>query len=175
MWGEGPSAGDRSWHGTAGSTTESFVGISSPQRKKTLVGKLSVITSLPDQTVKVLRRRAPGSLLQVCLLFFLLLKMSHHLYNFLILCQWTDKWQRKPRTEIFSEYPGYDLQASDFSCHGEKYQRAGAGKWLAGIKIPFFVLKAAAFSHPQECSRPKLAYKLRLFLSKCGRSLSCYL
>lgn len=77
------SAGDRLWRGRAGSITESFVGIRSPQRKKTLVGKLGVITSLHDKTVKALRRRAPGSLLQACLLFFLLLKMSHHLYYFL--------------------------------------------------------------------------------------------
>ena len=77
------SAGDRLWRGRAGSITESFVGIRSPQRKKTLAGKLGVITSLPDKTVKALRRHAPGSLLQACLLFFLLLKMSHHLYYFL--------------------------------------------------------------------------------------------
>ena len=78
----GWSVGDRLPRGRAGSITDSFVGIRSPRRKKTLVGKLGVITSLPDKTIKVLRRHAPGSLLQACLLFFLLLKMSHHLYYF---------------------------------------------------------------------------------------------
>lgn len=80
--GMGWSVGDRLQCGRAGSITKSFVGIRSPRRKKTLVGKLGVITSLPDKTIKVLRRHAPGSLLQACLLFFLLLKMSHRLYYF---------------------------------------------------------------------------------------------
>lgn len=83
--GMGWSVGDRLQCGRAGSITKSFVGIRSPRRKKTLVGKLGVITSLPDKTIKVLRRHAPGSLLQACLLFFLLLKMSHRLYYFFFL------------------------------------------------------------------------------------------
>lgn len=107
--------------------------------------------------VKVLRSYAPGSLLQACLLFFLLLKMSHHLRYFLILCQWTDNWQRKPRTEIFSEHSGYDLQASDFFLSRGKVPESKSWEILSCIRILFFVLKAAAFNHPQECTRPKLA------------------
>lgn len=64
------------------SITEQFVEIRSPQRKKTLVRKVGDIISLYDKTVKVLSSSAPGSRLLACLLFFLLFKMSHHVYYF---------------------------------------------------------------------------------------------
>lgn len=114
----------------------------------------------------MLCRCAPGRLLQARLLFFLLLKMSHHLHHFLILCQWTDNWQRKPRTEIFSAHPGYDLEVSDLFLSWEQYLPVGAGKCLTSIKISFFVLMATAFNYPQECLRPKSAWYLRLRPSK---------
>lgn len=131
--------------GRTGSITESFVGTRSPQRKKTLIGKLGVITSLPDKTVKVLRSRAPGSLLQACLLFFLLFEMSNHLYYFLILCQWTDNWQRKPRTEILSEYPGYDLQASDFFLSWGETSESRSWEMLGWYQNSFLYIENCSF------------------------------
>lgn len=76
---------------------------------------------------------------------------------FLILRQWTDNWQRKSRTEIFSEQYGYDLQASDLYLSLGKVPESRSWEILSYIRIPFFVLKAATFNHPQECSQPKLA------------------
>lgn len=56
----GWSVGDRLQCGRAGSITKSFVGIRSPRRKKTLVGKLGVITSVPDKTIKKVLGATPG-------------------------------------------------------------------------------------------------------------------
>lgn len=86
VWGE--YGRDGKWEvilllGEGETITESFVGIRSHRERR--LWQENLVSSLYFMTgwVKVLRNCAPGSLLQSCLLFFLLLKMSHHLCYFL--------------------------------------------------------------------------------------------
>lgn len=62
----------------------------------------------------------------------------------------------KKRKETFLKHLGYDLQISEFSCHGKNHMRAGPKKCLADIKIVSFVLKTIGLNHSQEHSRTRL-------------------
>lgn len=131
--------------------------------KETLLGN-GVITSLHDKMAKVLSSCAPGSLLQACLLFFLLFKMSHHLHYFLILCQWTDNWQTKPRTEIFWEHSGYDLQASDFFLSWQKVPESRSWEMLNWYQNSFLCIENCSFQSYPRLLRTKIGIKFEVVL-----------